>query len=334
MKKTLKHTMAVLLALALTVGAGGALAYSTPDFTDVAAGNWAYAPVMQMADEGIIKGTSSTTFAPEMKVSAAMWLTLLGRAVYDADAKAAAQTGDAWYSAYVRVAESKGLLTGTNITLETIEGEISRNDMAVTLHGAVKLLGGKDAAADTSKIAEYGEVPTKYAAAVAQAYAQGLIKGDGQGRFNGAASMRRDEAATVMVRLLDLKAKLESEANRPIEPENPPTGKTVTFTVTGSIYRYEVKPTYHEIPLPGVAFTFYYKDGRALASGVSGKDGSFTLDISVDEADYTPASLAYYTIAEEYTDPTTGIKYNSDAHPQPLTLTTFQNDWDITMYAN
>lgn len=334
MKKTVKHTLAVLLALALIVGAGGAMAYTTPDFIDVAAGNWAYAPVMRMADEGIIKGTSSTSFSPDMKVSAAMWLTLLGRAVYDADAKAAAQTGDAWYSAYVRVAESKGLLTGTDITHAAIEGEISRYDMAVTLYGAVKLLGGKDATADTAKIADYGDVPTKYAAAVAQVYAQELIKGDGQGRFNGAATMRRDEAAAVMVRLLDLMAKLEDEANKPIEPQNPPTGKMVTFTVTGSIYRYEVKPTYHEIPLPGVAFTFYYKDGRALASGASSKDGSFSLDVTVDEADYTPASLAYYTIAEEYTDAATGIKYNSDAHPQPLTLTTFQNNWDITMYAD
>lgn len=240
MKKTVKYTLAVLLSLALTVGTGGALAYTTPDFTDVAAGNWAYAPIMQMADEGIIKGTSSTTFAPEMKVSAAMWLTLLGRAVYDVDAKAAAQMGDIWYSAYVRVAESKGLLTGTNITQEAIEGEVSRYDMAVTLYGAVKLMGGKDAAADTSKIADYGEVPTKYATAVAQVYAQGLIKGDGQARFNGTNTMRRDEAATVMVRLLDLKAKLDNEV---VQPETPAINVVVSGTTSKrDILRSDILP--------------------------------------------------------------------------------------------
>lgn len=57
------------------------MAYTALDFTDVESGHLPYAPVMKMADAGIIKGSSSTTFSPEVKFSPAMWLTLFGRAV-------------------------------------------------------------------------------------------------------------------------------------------------------------------------------------------------------------------------------------------------------------
>lgn len=330
MEKIIKRAMALALTLALTAGVGGALAYTTPDFSDVAAGNWAYEPVMKMADAGVIKGTSSTTFAPGMNVSAAMWLTLVGRAAFEADAKAAAQAGDNWYNAYVRVAESQGLLTGTGITQAVIEGEITRYDMAATTYGAMKLLGGKDATVDTSAIKDYGDIPTKYAAAVGQMYATGLIKGDNAGNFNGTLTMTRAEAAAVMARLIDYKANLEEAANKPVEPETPRTGKTVTFTITGTTYRWEAASR-TKVYLSGVGFTFYYKDGRELAHGISDANGKFNLEVTVDEADYSPMGGVYYIISEEYVDPATGILYQSDlgAHLAPKPYTT---DWLVQMY--
>lgn len=213
MKNIIKRLGAFTMTAAVSVSlVGGALAYSTPDFADVPAANWAYESVMKMADAGVIKGTSGTTFAPEVKVSPAMWLTLVGRVVYEDEAQAAAQAGDTWYRAYVQLAKVKGLVSGTNITDANIEGEITRYDMAVTTYTALKYLNSRDATVDTTAIKDYGDIPTeKYAAAVGQMYATGLIKGDNAGNFNGNNTMTRAEAAAVMDRLIALKAELKDK---------------------------------------------------------------------------------------------------------------------------
>ncbi len=296
MKKN-KGLPALLLALALTVGlAGGAMAYSTPDFADVAPGNWAYEPVMRMADAGVIKGTSGTTFSPDMKLSAAMFLTLVGRVSYPDDVTTEGAAN--WYAPWVEAAKAKGLLEGTAVTDAAIESEITRYDMAVILAHTAKSLGAKEQTVDTSKIKDYGDIPTKYAAAVGQTYALGLIKGDNAGNFNGGLTMTRAEAATVTARLVDLVADL---ASKPTEPEKPVettppqedipprTGETVTVTIEGTVYE-----SRHNEPLVGANIALFYKDGRELGRTVSGEDGKYILVVEMDKADYTLGQKLYY----------------------------------------
>jgi hypothetical protein len=328
MKKLMKRAVASVLVLAICAGAGGALAYSTPDFVDVAPGNWAYDYVMQMADAGVIKGTSATTFEPETKVSAAMWLTLLGRATFEEAAQADAREGDLWYSAYVRVAEDKKLLEGTDIDVDAIEDEITRYDMAFTLMGALDLPGidlFADLRAYTSKITDYEDVPHEYRDRVVSSYKLGLITGDEQGKFNGTQTMRRDEAAAVMTRLLEVIAK--AEAGTLFEPTTPRTGETETFTIKGKTFTLDQR--LNQYPLGGVSLTLHYKDGRELGRTVSKADGSFEITVTVDKADYTYTGNVYYFTARG-TNPETGTEY-FNSNSVPLNLFSDQNDWDVIM---
>lgn len=135
MKLMKKAAAAALAAVMAGTALPTALAYSTPDFRDVPPSHWAYPYVMSMADAGVLKGTSATTYAPEQKVSAAMLVTLVGRVTYEDDVAAATTDGDSWYSAYLRVAKDKGVLEGTTITDAQIEQEVSRYDMAVVQIG-------------------------------------------------------------------------------------------------------------------------------------------------------------------------------------------------------
>lgn len=320
MKQTAKRITALVLAatMAVSVTMGGALAYSTADFNDVPAGNWAYEPVMKMADAGVIKGIAPDTFAPEVKVSPAMWLTLVGRAVYEADVKAAATAEDNWYSAYVRVAENKGLLDGTAIDKATIEGEMTRYDMAATLYGAVKLMGVKDTTADTSKVPDYGDIPNKYIAAVAQVYAAGLITGKDGGKFAGMDTMRRDEAAAVMDRLITLKTTTEATPAEPEKPAGtipPRTGEMETVTVTGTVYWYAVNSN-EQHKASGADIVFCYKDGRELGRTVADADGKFTLTTTIDKADYDAYTYQYY-IAATYADGNGGKWSNIHLQGEP-----------------
>lgn len=218
MKKILSMTLAVILCLGLIPSA---LAYSTPDFNDMPQGHWAYESVMKMADKGVIKGVGEGRFAPEDKLTAEMFIVLVGRVVFP-EVEAA---GADWSGPYVAEAKEKGLLTGTNVTDSSLKGEISRYDMAVILAKCVELLKVSASKADSSKVADYGEVPAKYIDAVLMAYGSGLIRGDQTGSFNGANSMTRQEAATVMDRLLGLKAPSSqggtTEPEKPTESEKP-----------------------------------------------------------------------------------------------------------------
>lgn len=226
-----KRLLSLALAAVLILGlAASALAYTTPDFSDLPSDNWAYAPVMRMADQGIIQGTGNGEFSPELKVSVAQFLTLVGRIVFPETAVGA---NDTWYGPYVTAAQNGGLLTGTQVNPAAPEAEITRYDMAVILRAAAKKLGKTETLAEQGQVTDYGVIPNMYTEAVLAVYGMGLIKGDQSGSFNGSNTMRRNELATVIDRLVALKApgstttepEKPTESEKPTEPEKPVTAE-------------------------------------------------------------------------------------------------------------
>lgn len=210
-KRFVSFALVLVLALGLV---SPAMAYTTPDFADLPSDNWAYDPVMRMADQGIIQGTGEGKFSPEMKVSVAQFLTLVGRIVFPDTTVGA---GDTWYGPYMAAAQANGLLTGTQVDVNQPEAEISRYDMAVILRAAAKKLGKAETLAQQSQVTDFGMIPNMYTEAVLAVYGMGLIKGDGAGNFNGSNTMMRNETATVIDRLVALKG----SGNTSIDPETP-----------------------------------------------------------------------------------------------------------------
>ncbi len=292
-KRMLSLALALVLAVSLAVPA---FAFTTPDFTDLPSDNWAYESVMRMADAGVIKGTGGGAFSPEMKVSVAQFLTLVGRVVFP-DVKA---EGEDWYGPYISAAQEGGLLTETQVDTSKPEAEISRYDMAVILRGAAKKLGKSETLAQQSQVADYGLVPTMYADAVLAVYGMGLIQGDQNGNFNGTNTMMRNETATVMDRLIALKNSSDpsgttTEPEKPSEPEAPEmyipkTNNTKTLTVHGfvrGIGGIEVK-------MAGSQLALFYKDGRMLAQTVTDTEGKWSMEFTVDASDYRYSRSDYY----------------------------------------
>lgn len=327
--------LTVTMAVQLT---SGAMAYTTPDFTDVAPDSWAYESVMRMADAGIIKGTGATTFSPDMKLSAAMFLTLVGRVAYPGDVTAGGAAS--WYAPWVEAAKAKGLLEGTTVIDAAIEGEITRYDMAVILAHTAKTLGAQEQTVDTAKITDWGDIPNKYSYAVGQTYALGLIRGDNAGRFNGTLTMTRAEAATVIARLVDLVADLATQS--PAEPEKPEettppvelTGETKTFTIKGGA-EYQSQKDFTWKGAEGATIILYYKDGTELGRVVSGSNGDFAMEVTVDMAYYSYADECYYTQATFIDDD--GYKYSNiskDGYIAYYSLWNKKDTWGISLYGN
>lgn len=289
-KQILSVVLTITMALSLTVPA---LAYETPDFADVPAEHWAYSSIMEMADQGVIKGTGAGQFSPTDKLTAEMFVVLVGRVVFpDVEAE-----GADWSGPYVAEAKSQDLLAGTTITDATLKSEISRYDMAVILAKSVGLLKVEAAKADSSKVSDYGDIPTRYVDAVLLAYGSGLIQGDQMGNFNGSNSMTRAEAAVVMARLRGLKAQTTTVTTKPETPVEtvselyvPQTSNTKTFTV----YGYVDDKNCDVATISGVQIGFFFKDGRMLGQTTTDADGKWSLEVTVDAEDYQYSNDVYY----------------------------------------
>ena len=217
MKRMVSLLLVLVMLLGMTVPA---LADEKADFRDVPPEHWAYEAVMKMVDAGVIRGTGLWTFSPEMKVSAAQFVTLVGR-MGEPWLEQVADDEDTWYAPYAAALKDAGWLDGTNVDINDLEAEITRYDMAAILWPAAKAMGGiEDTMAQPEQIADYATIPPQYVDAVRVMYGVGLITGDQNGSFNGADTMTRAEAATVLMRLkalTDARLRAEREAKREAE---------------------------------------------------------------------------------------------------------------------
>ncbi len=201
MKKRM-WAMALAAALCLTftpaaVAAGPAW-IDGQTFGDVPESHWAFYDVEAVARDGLMLGTGEGMFSPDAKVSTAQFLTMIGRIVFP---DTVVREDDSWYGPYARACQDAGLLLGTQTSLDNMNAEITRNDMAVILRGAARELGAVEKLAEPSRIGDYADISPQYQEAVRAVYGLGLIWGDGAGNFNGSTTMTRGEAAAVVRRL-------------------------------------------------------------------------------------------------------------------------------------
>lgn len=289
----MKRRIGVLLtALALTVSAAApAQAYTIKDFSDVPTSHWAYTAVMEMADQKVVNGMGKGQFGPEVKVSAAMFLTLVGRIAFPN----MTVTGSDWSGPYVTAAQNSGWLEGTTIDTANLGADITRYDMAVVLAAAGRQLGLPETRAEVYKIKDYAAIPIGYTSAVERVYGQGLITGDGAGNFNGTATMSRAEAAMVLWRLKGLLAGAKAggtggdvlSGQEIFEKCSPSVFSITTRDAEGDLY---AQGSGFIIDSSGLAVTNYHVLRDAMVADATLADGSCHMIVGVvafdEELDY------------------------------------------------
>lgn len=110
-------SLALTLVLACSILPMGASAYGSHPFTDVPDDHWASEGVQYVYDNGLMNGTSATTFSLDSKFSRAMFVTILGRmeGVDPADYGGTPfgdVNGVAWAKPYIQWASEKGIVNG------------------------------------------------------------------------------------------------------------------------------------------------------------------------------------------------------------------------------
>lgn len=179
----------------------------TKTFSDLAGYEWAKMQIEALAAQGIIKGTSETTFSPGNNITRADFICLLVRSLkltadIDGNFNDVAQS-DYFYKE-VGIAKKLGVILGFGDNQFKPGENISRQDMMVFVSRAMKLAGKKldESSSDLSMFSDSDEVAPYALASVAQLVKEGIITGS-NGRVNPKGTATRAETAVIMYRILN-----------------------------------------------------------------------------------------------------------------------------------
>lgn len=177
-------------------------------FSDVTADKWYYEAVEYMAGEGYIKGVTESTFGPELEMSRAMFVTLLGRMdgvdASKTETRFADVEANRYYSGYVAWADENGIVKGIGGDLFAPDLTVSREQMATFLHRYAVGKGMDVTVSDPDAVlagfADGGEVSNFAKEAMIWAVDSGIIHGmDAQTLAPGAGTTRA-QAAVMLYR--------------------------------------------------------------------------------------------------------------------------------------
>jgi len=239
-------------------------------FRDVAEDRWSHGAIMEMVGLGMFKGTEAPDangmglFDPEGTMSRAQLLAVVTRHLY-ADTLARMTAGQYWYSNNYTVALNNGIITESEVSADSLNDPITRQEMAmVMVRAALKQGETLPDLVPTSRIADYATIGTYYQAYVRQAFSMGLLAGyDDKGTFGPKDTLTREQGAMVVYRLVNMDSRVEVDY-----------GDTSTDSpVEGAITIYEGQTRTNRVAQPGDIFVRANGTRITLQRGPSGVIG-------------------------------------------------------------
>ena len=203
--RNLKRLGTLFLPLALILGLCSTACAAEEDtvFSDVAANAWYVGAVEYVRDNGLMSGTSDTTFSPNGTMTRAMLAVVLYRmagspAVSGSDSFTDTADGT-WYANAVLWASGEGVMSGYGGGLFGTNDPVNREQIAAILWryaGSPAAFGVAVPYADEASISAYA------VSAAAWARENGLINGIDGNRFAPKSNATRAQVATVLMNYL------------------------------------------------------------------------------------------------------------------------------------
>ena len=173
-------------------------------FTDVAPGAWYYDAVSYVYANGLMDGTSATTFEPNGTMTRAMLVTILwrmeGEPVVNYLMPFTDVDGGAWYAEAVRWASSEGIVTGVSDTSFAPNAEITREQLAAILH---RYAGEPATAANLAGYADGASVSAYAVDAMSWCVEHGIITGTTATTLEPQGTATRAQAAAMLMRFAE-----------------------------------------------------------------------------------------------------------------------------------
>ena len=187
------------------------VAEHTVIFGDVHTDEWYATYVEKAAAKNIVQGIGGNLYEPERDVTRAEFVQMIIRALQLPQASAAAKAYadvslNDWYYDAVMKARSAGLLdrfSGDNFLPDQ---PITREEMSVILAAAARRekLTASSSASLSGSFTDYNQFNSAYTSDAEFVYRLGIMQGTAAGIFNPKGTTTRAQAATVLIRLLDL----------------------------------------------------------------------------------------------------------------------------------
>lgn len=185
------------------------------DFADVAADAWYADAVQYVYENGMMSGTSETTFSPDLTTTRGMIVTILYRLEGSPDLSNenlgypyADVDANAYYADAVYWARQNGIVSGMSAEQFAPNNAITREQMAAILYRYAQFKGyDVSAKADLSVYTDAGQVSAYATDAMAWANGAQLIAGTSQATLTPAGNATRAQVATILMRFCENIAK-------------------------------------------------------------------------------------------------------------------------------
>ncbi len=174
-------------------------------FTDLSNHAWAESAINYLAEDGIIKGTSASTFSPSANITRADFALLLVRAfklASDNTENFADVNENDYFASELAIARNAGIVNGIGDNKYAPRNTITRQDMMVIVYRALYSMEKITAAEDEPQAADFNEVADYAKEAVSALVKAELVNGK-NGLIDPLANTTRAEVAVLIKRILD-----------------------------------------------------------------------------------------------------------------------------------
>lgn len=239
-RKLLSLILCLIMILPIATAAVSSEGEDFP-FTDVSPSAWYYDAVKYVSSRGIMNGTGGTVFSPDVTVTRAMFVAMLGRLHGAAQSDTnrfpdVDKTAGSWYAGYVGWASENGIITGYDNGNFGPNDPVTREQMATIIIRYIKYIeilpkwsiNAPTTFADAAKISEWA---LSY---VEQMRQIGIVQGNSAGEFDPAGALQRSSAATVVMRLHMMLEELA--LGEPLRPDYTVEGENFALMSAWDLY--------------------------------------------------------------------------------------------------
>ena len=200
---TLSLCFVLLPTAALATGEGTGAKEETGNL-DLTKDTFYYNAALWALDEGVIDGTSATTFDPDVSCTRAQMATFLWRAAGAPEPKSSTipftdVEADAYYAKAVRWVYEQGITAGTSATTFSPDAPCTRAQMAVFIYRNEQANGGGFTGMWMFRL-PFTDTPEWAFEAIAWCYMKGITSGTSATTFSPDADCTRAQMVTFLYR--------------------------------------------------------------------------------------------------------------------------------------
>ena len=180
-------------------------------FLDVPSDSWYYSSVKAAWENDLIDGVTANEFKPDATLTVAQTIKLAA-ALHQLDKTGTVSLkngGANWYDSYVNYAVTNGIIEKdyANYTKAQMNAPVTRGEFVHIFHGAEEAYKAINTVADNA-IPDV-KATDKFAAEIYEFYRAGILTGsDAKGTFHSASTIKRSEAAAILLRMFEAAARV------------------------------------------------------------------------------------------------------------------------------